>query len=86
MSSSEIDNLATRCPMLGHLVPFHYCRDDSGSFPCRKILDCWHERFDIHEYLKNIYSEEEISLITAPPKPKLQQIIEIVQKARETKG
>lgn len=86
MNLTRIDNLTTRCPMLGHLVPFHYCRDDSGSLPCRKILDCWHERFDIHAYLKNIFSEEEILLITAPPKPKLQQIIEIAQKAIEKKG
>ncbi len=69
--------------MLGHLVGFDYCRDGAGEMPCRKILDCWHERFDVHAYLKSLYTEEEIASITSPPKPKLLQIIEIARKARE---
>jgi hypothetical protein len=69
--------------MLGHLVGFHYCRDGIGVVPCRKILDCWHQRFDIHAYLKGIYTEEEIASIVSPPRPKLLQIIEIAKKAQE---
>jgi len=69
--------------MLGHLVPFHYCREGAGEMPCRKILDCWHEHFDVHAYLKGIYTEEEIALIVSPPKPKLMQIIEIATKAQK---
>ena len=69
--------------MLGHLVPFHYCRDGTGEMPCRKILDCWHERFDIYAYLKGIYTEEEIVSITSPPKSKLLQIIELAKKAQK---
>ncbi len=72
--------------MLGHLVPFHYCRDHTGELPCRKILDCWHERFAVHEYLRGIYSEEEIARIVSPPRPKLLQIIEIARKARGHEG
>ena len=69
--------------MLGHPVPFHYCRDSVSEMPCRKILDCWHEHFDVHSYLREICSEEEIEMIVSPPKPKLLQIIEIARKARE---
>ena len=82
MSATCFDEYKTRCPMLGHLVPFQYCRDGIGELPCRKILDCWHEHFDVHAYLREIYTEEEIALITAPPKPKLLQIIEIAAKAQ----
>ncbi|MBN2297515.1 MAG: hypothetical protein JXM72_02920 [Deltaproteobacteria bacterium] len=84
--SSKYDDLTARCPMLGHPVPFHYCRDSVGEMPCRKILDCWHERFDVHSYLREIYSEEEIGMIVSPPKPKLLQIIELARKARGNSG
>lgn len=83
MDSSEFDDLTMRCPRLGHLIEFRYCMGNTGEMPCRKILDCWHERFDVHTYLKGIYSDEDIALIVSPPKPKLLQIIEIARKARE---
>ena len=72
--------------MLGHPVAFHYCRDTAGGKPCRKILDCWHERFDVHAYVKETYSDEEIAEIVSPPKPKLMQIIDIARKAGEQEG
>ena len=72
--------------MLGHPVPFQYCRDSVGEMPCRKILDCWHERFNVHAYMRELYSDEEIEQIVAPPEPKLMQIIELARKARETGG
>lgn len=86
MAEPEFDDYAMRCPMLGHPVEFRYCRDNAGALPCRKILDCWHERFDIHAYLKEIYSDEEIAQIVSPPKPKLMQIVEIARRAGEQKG
>jgi len=72
--------------MLGHPVVFRYCFEGVGEMPCRKILDCWHEHFDIHSYMREIYSEEDIVMIVSPPKPKLLQIIELARKARENRG
>lgn len=83
MTKSEFDEYITRCPMLGNPVPFHYCRDNAGALPCRKILDCWHEHFDVHAYLSRTYSDEEMASIVSPPKPKLMQIIEIARKVKE---
>ena len=35
--------------MLGHDLTFAYCRAPAKQLPCRKILDCWFETFDVGE-------------------------------------
>ena len=82
----EFDELSTRCPMLGHQVPFSYCRQCGGALPCRKIADCWSGRIDILGFLNSSFSEEELLQITAPPKPKLLQIVELARAARDWNG
>ena len=79
---SPYDEYTARCPSLGHLVTFKYCRAPGSELPCRKILDCWHERIDIAAYLKEILTPEEIDIITSPPKPKIIQLLELVQNAK----
>jgi len=79
---SPYDDYTARCPMLGHLVPFTYCIAPGSDLPCRKILDCWHERIDIAAYLSEILTPDEIESITAPVKPKVLQLLELVQKAK----
>lgn len=71
--------------MLGHLVPFTYCREPGTELPCRKILDCWHERIDIEAFLRESLSPEELDAILAPPKQKISQIMELIRKAKEGK-
>ena len=71
--------------MLGHLVPFTYCREPGTELPCRKILDCWHERIDIEAFLRESLSPEEFDALLAPPKQKISQIMELIRKAREGK-
>jgi len=71
--------------MLGHLVPFTYCREPGTELPCRKILDCWHERIDIEAFLRESLSLEELDAILAPPKQKISQIMELIRKAKEGK-
>ena len=66
----------------GHLVPFTYCKAPGSDLPCRRILDCWHERIDIAAFLDEILSPEERQSITTPPKPKVMQLLELVQKAK----
>jgi hypothetical protein len=72
--------------MLGHLVPFSYCCACSDAFPCRKIVDCWSHRIDVHDYLSSRFTPGEIEKILAPPKPKMLQLIELARKAAERKG
>ena len=81
-SPSPYDELTARCAMLGHLVPFTYCMAPGSDLPCRKILDCWHERIDIAAFLDETLSPEEIQSITAPPRPKVMQLLDLVQKAK----
>lgn len=83
---ASCDELDTRCPMLGHLVPFSYCRKCSDSLPCRKIMDCWTGKRDIQGFLNSTYTQEEILRIISPPKPKLLQIIELARAARCRNG
>ncbi len=82
VSRSIYDELTIRCAMLGHLVSFTYCMAPGSDLPCRKILDCWHERIDIAAFLNEILSPEEMESITAPVKPKVMQLLELVQKAK----
>ncbi|HNR50003.1 MAG: hypothetical protein BWZ01_01190 [Deltaproteobacteria bacterium ADurb.BinA179] len=82
MSQSADDEKTTRCPMLGHLVPFSYCRQCGDSLPCRKIMDCWSGRIDVQGFLDSTYTKEEISRIVSPPKAKLLQIVELARAAR----
>lgn len=85
ISAPDYDALNTRCPALGHLVFFAYCRKCTDDRPCRKIADCWFHEIDIQNYLKERYSLEEIAAILAPPQPKLLQILEMARKASSGK-
>ena len=76
----------TRCPLLGHSVPFSYCRILGNLLPCHKVLDCWHEIFDIQAYIHEFYSKEEIERFLAPPQPKINQILDLIKQARKRQG
>ena len=83
MSIEEHDNRTIYCRMLGHEIPFSYCRQGAGSFPCRKIFDCWFQIFDIQAFMKEYFTDEQISEIVSPPKPKITTLIDLIQKAQE---
>ena len=68
--------------MLGHHVPFSYCRTGAGSQPCRKIFDCWFETFDITAFIREHYSDEQIKAIVTLPKAKMVSLIELIQQAQ----
>jgi hypothetical protein len=77
----EHDTLSQRCPMLGHEVPFSYCRQPGQEVPCRKIFDCWWETFDIKKFIEENYSRETRAAILQPPKPKVLSLLEIIEQA-----
>jgi len=83
MGIEEHDGRKRRCGMLGHEVGFAYCRAPGAELPCRKILDCWFETFDIEAFLREHYSEEQIAEVLAPPRPKLVSLVELIQQAQE---
>lgn len=73
------------CRMLGHFIPFRYCRTMNERLPCRTILDCWFARLPIREFIEDNYSQEEQQRIFTPPKPKLVSLAEIVENAQKKK-
>ena len=78
---TEHDNRSRRCPMLGHDVPFSYCRQPGKEIPCRKIFDCWWETLDIKAFIENHYSTAIQTAISAPPKPKVLSLLELIEQA-----
>ncbi len=70
-----------RCPKLGHLISFSYCRAENLGSPCFKTLDCWFEHFPVRAFfMKELSAEEFRKCFETPPKQKLTSILEIIEK------
>lgn len=69
--------------MLGHSLEFSYCRTTGSNVPCRKILDCWWESFDVKSFLCAHYGDDLVEEITAPPPGKVLSLIEMIREAQE---
>ncbi|MBU3914041.1 hypothetical protein KKA14_00730 [bacterium] len=70
------------CRILGHHIPFKYCRTSNNGIPCAKILDCNFERLPIKEFVDSNYTDEEKEMIFAPVKQKIVSIYELIEKAK----
>ena len=80
---AEHDHRVRRCPMLGHEIPFSYCRAPASELPCRRILDCWWETFNVERFVRRHYSDAAVEKILAPRKDKTLTIFELIEKARK---
>lgn len=69
--------------MLGHHVSFAYCRVQTDGRPCRRILDCWFEKFDIRSFVSEHFTAEQIEALLAPPPPKMATLLELIERARK---
>jgi hypothetical protein len=80
-------DLLPRCRRLGHEVTFGYCRQETGGKPCRLVLDCWWERFDVRSFLQANLSEDAMAQVeraAASPAPsKVLSLVEIIQQAKD---
>ena len=83
MMRKKYDKKEWYCRMLGHDVPFRYCRTMREGLPCAKIFDCWFEILPIKEFVEENYSEEEQRQIHEPPRSRISAIAEILEKARK---
>ena len=72
--------------MLGHEVTFSYCRRPARDLPCRKVLDCWWQAFDVEDFLRRHFSQEQLAGILAPPPPKVATLVELIEQARRRAG
>jgi hypothetical protein len=72
------------CLQLGMLVEFSYCTSMNDNLPCRNILGCWKHRGDIISILREKFSDEELKKVfSAPPKTRIERIIESIEKEDE---
>ena len=87
MLNEHDQDVLPRCPRLGHELTFGYCRQESRGKPCRLILDCWWERFDVRAFLQAHLPQEEMAQVervrSAPPPSKVLSLVEIIQQAKD---
>jgi hypothetical protein len=87
MLNDHDHDLLLRCCRLGHEVTFGYCRQETGGKPCRLILDCWWERFDVRSFLRAHLPEETMAQVehasASPPPPKYLSLVELIQQAQD---
>jgi hypothetical protein len=81
----NLDDLDSRCPRLGSVVCFGYCRScEKDRQPCFKVLDCWWERFDVAEYFRQCLSPEAFErLACSPPPNKMASLMDLIRQAQE---
>jgi hypothetical protein len=80
------DARSRHCPMLGHDVPFAYCRAPGRDLPCGKVADCWWETFDVETYLRTHWSSDQLAQVLAPRPDKLCSLVDLIAKARKAAG
>ena len=83
MPITDHDSRVRRCPMLGHEVPFSYCRQPAADLPCRKVFDCWWETFDVEDFIPRHFTPEQIERIALPRPDKLASLVELIERARK---
>ena len=74
----QYDTRAIYCRMLGHELTFKYCRSTADGRFCPRIFDCWHDKIEVGRYIKSFFSDDEISAIIRPPKPKIHTLINLI--------
>jgi hypothetical protein len=90
MLNEHDQEVLLRCRRLGHEINFGYCRQESAGKPCRLILDCWWERFDVRSFLSAHLPEGAMAQFeqarTLEPAPKLASLLDIIQQTKEPTG
>ena len=80
-----VDALQRRCPRLGSMISFSYCRTvDQEGLPCFKIFDCWWEQFDVVRHMRNCLSPEDFQRLNGMgPPDKVNSLLALVRQARQ---
>lgn len=69
------------CIHMGSIIEFSYCMSLNDGLPCRNIVGCWQDRFDIQGFLRSKFTEEDIiKVFGGLPKNKLERILECLNK------
>ena len=81
----QYDDETIRCPRVGGEVNFKFCRFENNMLPCRWIIGCWQNYMDVKRFLSDNYSNEDLAQIFAPPKSKVESLVNLVEKAKKKK-
>jgi hypothetical protein len=81
----EYDDEMMRCPRVGGYINFKFCRSENNMLPCRWIIGCWQARIDIKSFLDEHFTLADQDRIFVPPKPKLQSLVEMIEKVKKSK-
>lgn len=76
------DELNGYCRMLGHYLPFRYCRTQQDGLPCAKIIDCFFEKLPIQAFVEKHYTAQQREEIFKQRPPKMQTILELVEQVK----
>ena len=79
------DDKTIRCPRVGGEVNFRFCRFENNMLPCRFIAGCWQGQMDIEALLQEHYTEEELDRIFAPPQPRMERLVGLMEKVQKEK-
>ncbi len=79
------DEKTIRCPRVGGEVNFRFCRFENNMLPCRWIVGCWQMQMDINKFLEDHSSREEQERIFVPPRPKIESLVDLIEKASKVK-
>ena len=80
------EDYKVRCPRLGHMINFAYCRAENRGLPCFKALDCWFEHFEVEEHLRDeLTSEQWERVFYRPTKTKMTSLLELIEQAKQEK-
>lgn len=82
----KFDDQTIRCPRIGGNVSFKLCRSENNFLPCRWVVGCWHMYIDVNAFLQEHYAQEQLEKIFVPPKPKIESLVEMVEKAKKRKS
>ena len=81
----QYDDNTIRCPRIGGEVNFLFCRTENNMLPCRWMAGCWQGHMEILTFLEDHYTKEELEQIFVPPKPKIESLVSLVEKAKKAK-
>jgi hypothetical protein len=87
MINEHDQDLLLRCRRLGHEVNFGYCRQETFGKPCRLVLDCWWEQFDVRAFLQAHLPEADMARVerasASGPPSKVLGLVEMIQQAND---
>jgi hypothetical protein len=87
MLNEHDQDVLLRCRRLGHEVTFGYCRQETRGTPCRLILNCWWEQFDVRSFLQANLPAEDMAQVEragdSPPPAKVLSLVDLIQQAKD---